>query len=230
MLRYAPWVIAIGGIFLIACCGCSLISRSKADLNKSLIAACTANDVATVKSCLEAGADPNAVDPNPYRGFRALTLGLESAEITRLLLSHGADPNLTDKNEMTPLTYAPSTASVAVFEQLLAAGGNVHQLDSDGSSLLHSAAAASSPDHVDLLVSKGLDVNLQDRRGLTPLHQAAMLPLTDPNQIATLQALLKHGADKRIKDKTGRTPYDWAKKEFFASRPEGKKVMELLKP
>lgn len=230
MLKHAPWAIAVGSLCLFSSLGCSLISRPKSELNNSLIAACANNDVATVKTCLEAGADPNAVDPNPYRGFRALTLGLESAEITQLLLRHGANPNLTDKNGMTPLTYAPSTASVAVFEQLIAAGGNVHQLDSDGSSLLHSAAAASAPEHVELLVRKGLDVNLQDSRGLTPLHHAAMLPLTDPNQIATLRALLKHGADKRIKDKRGKTPYDWAKKEFFASRPDGNKVLELLKP
>ena len=61
---------------------------------------------------------------------------------------------------------------------------------------------------VRLLLAKGARVNHQDDEGFSPLLYAAY---TDRGDTAVVELLLKNGADKRLKDKNGRTARDAAK-------------------
>ncbi|KAI0257459.1 ankyrin repeat-containing domain protein [Lactifluus subvellereus] len=60
--------------------------------------------------------------------------------------------------------------------------------------------------------SEGLDINALDEYGYTALHLAA-----DRGNIATVELLLKHGADKALKDTDGYTAADLA---TIAQRPD----------
>jgi len=67
---------------------------------------------------------------------------------------------------------------------------------------LHNAANWSHKEIVELLIAKGADVTVNDKRGRTPLHEAWN------KEVAEL--LITAGADVNAKDGGGDTPLDWA--------------------
>jgi ankyrin repeat protein len=71
----------------------------------ALMYASRQNAPSAVRALLQAGADPNAVDPD---GTTALTLAVINAhyDLAALLLELGADPNVGDSTGMTPLYAA----------------------------------------------------------------------------------------------------------------------------
>jgi len=80
-----------------------------------------------------------------------------------------------------------------------------------GHTLLHMAAAAHQPEIIRLLISSGADVHAKNRRGVEPLHSAAVgnpnAPDWNPDeQVATLKALLHAGADPNGVNYDGATP------------------------
>jgi len=66
---------------------------------------------------------------------------------------------------------------------------------------------------------EGLDIDARDEYGYTPLHLAA-----DRGNVATIELLLKHGADKTLKDTDGYSATDLA---TIAQRPD---IVALLEP
>jgi len=88
------------------------------------------------------------------------------------------------------------------------------QVDEEGATGLHGYAmrddvAATS---AFLQASEGLDIDGRDEYGYTALHLA-----TDRGNIATVELLLKHGADKTLKDTDGYTATELA---TIAQRPD----------
>ena len=70
---------------------------------------------------------------------------------------------------------------------------------------LHEAALRDHKETVELLITKGADVNAKTDDGATPLHVAAF---GGYKEIAEL--LIAKGADVNVKSKFGVTPLDWA--------------------
>jgi len=80
-----------------------------------------------------------------------------------------------------------------------------------GHTLLHMAAAAHQPEIVRLLISSGADIHAKNRRGIEPLHAAAVgnpnAPDWNPDaQVATIVALLNAGAEPNARNNDGATP------------------------
>jgi|ERR1043166_252846 ankyrin repeat protein len=93
--------------------------------------------------------------------------------------------------------------------------------DSDGSTPLHCATWKGHQTVVELLLSRGAEVNAHnqnDHWGTTPLHAAA-----HANQRAIAELLIAHGADIHAINLNGRTPL--AETEFHKAKP----VANLLK-
>ncbi len=57
-----------------------------------------------------------------------------------------------------------------------------------------------------LHLERGVDPNIQNKYGSTPLHEAAYWGLVD-----VVKLLLMYGADPTVKDKDGKTPLDLAR-------------------
>lgn len=105
----------------------------------------------------------------------------------------------------------------APFEMVttLARGGvSMRTDDPDDISLLHGAAQKGLWELCDFLCDQGLDANAPDHNGGTPLHVACVLQQTagvDPEAtaarvVATVQTLLRHGANLEARDVLEQTP------------------------
>jgi uncharacterized protein len=108
------------------------------------------------------------------------------AAAMRLLLDHGADPSLTQKNQTTALMLAAG----------LGRGLGVFAKDY--------ATEAQLLEGVKVLVEHGVDVNAVNDRGQTAMHFAVRA--SDD----IVRYLAAHGARLDVKDKQGRTPLDAA--------------------
>jgi uncharacterized protein len=161
--------------------------------------------VKMIEILLDAGANPNVqlkLFP-PYRAVgpdrgadMMLTMGstpllraAKAADVAaiRLLLAHGANPNLPNIQGVTPV--------------MAAAGLGSNEIDTRGRFKTQPDQVAS----IDLLVKAGADINAHDNRGQTALHGAALFGYDD-----VIKDLVAHNADVNAKDQKGMTPLDSA--------------------
>jgi len=135
--------------------------------------------------------DVSWVDFTGQTPFLRAALSGDTATM-KLLVQHGADPNLPTLAGTTPL--------------MAAAGVNwtVAQTYTESPQALIDA--------VNLCLELGADVNATNSMGLTALLGAANRGSND-----LIELLVKRGARLDIKDKEGRTPLRWAEGVFLAS-------------
>jgi ankyrin repeat protein len=118
--------------------------------------------------------------------------------VMRLLLAHGANPNIATEGGTTPLMAAAGVNYVA------------------GRTFTHSRSE--TLEAVRLCLDNGADVNAQNSLGFAAAHGAANRGLDD-----VLRLLAEHGANLAIKDKEGRTPVTFAEGVFLAVTPPAAK-------
>ena len=172
-----------------------------------------------MKALLDAGA---AVDLRASLGETALILAASGrgGESITLLLAHGADPNMADRDLKTPLMWAvdpqfhhqSDTHESAAL--LVAGGARLDAEDERGRTALVWAVSGLTsfdvrPKTLAKLAELGADVNATDARGET-----AMFPLVryiDSNLELTngpdcIMALVDAGADRNVVNSEGKTP------------------------
>ena len=126
---------------------------------------------------------------------------------TRLLLDHGANPNLATKDRRTPLHRAAMKSNARIMMQLVQAGAALWVQDQFGCTPLHylmrSCSILGLRREVQTLLSQaGTTLNLRDQTGRTVLHVVAA---NDPLH-SFLSDLILFGADPNAKDWTQQTP------------------------
>jgi ankyrin repeat protein len=159
----------------------------------------------TIELLLNAGANPNAQLKllQPFRNVlddrgTDLQLGIGATPLiraarggdavaVRLLLAHGALPDLAQDQGMTPLMVAAGLRSytidtrgrytnedeaITVVNLLLDAGADIALRDSFGQTALHGAAFRGWSELVRTLVARGADLDAADDDGHTPLDAA----------------------------------------------------------
>ncbi|KAF7507851.1 hypothetical protein GJ744_010015 [Endocarpon pusillum] len=97
----------------------------------------------------------------------------KSESMVRLLLKHGADPNVMSKSGESVLYFAVNTGNPAVVSLLITGGAAVNACDGEGRTPLHEAACLQSTEIVAMLLSNDAQVQVCDADGNTPLHLAA---------------------------------------------------------
>ena len=123
-------------------------------LSADLRQAVRSGDIASTQVILASGFNPNTRD---NMGATALHDAVWSGhiELVRLLLDHGADPNIPHAEGLsTPLHYAAIKGQAAIAALLLDHGANINGVDRSGSTALHLAAARGYIDVVRLLIAR----------------------------------------------------------------------------
>jgi ankyrin repeat protein len=112
----------------------------------------------------------------------------------RVLLEHGADPSLTQKNHITALMLAAGLGrGLGTFADEYASEKEQYEA-------------------VKVLLARHVDVNAASDAGQTALHFAAL------SMDSVVELLVMNGANLEAKDRQGRTPFDMASGKGGAGR------------
>ncbi|KAF5630255.1 ankyrin protein [Fusarium tjaetaba] len=161
----------------------------------------------TMKALLEFGADINARDAS---GRIPLFSAVECATVDeiRFLLSQGADATAEDKKGETCLHQAMNRGKLAfeIVRLLLENGTRPDARNRFGETCLHTFARCGenipSGDLVQLVASRGTDINAKDDSGNTPLHL-----ITARRAIKALSTfVLQPGLNLNARTHRGKTP------------------------
>jgi ankyrin repeat protein len=145
---------------------------------------------------LDAGTDPNTgfTAKDEYGDFETALYGAaavaQHAELTRLLLERGADPNDNETFYHTPESYDNSALKVLVESGKM----NADNL----AGMLLRKADIHDYDGMKYLLEHGADPNRMTMWGYTTLHQA----VRRDNHLRNIELMLDHGADPTIKTVT----------------------------
>jgi ankyrin repeat protein len=172
---------------------------------------------ATVALLLAKGANPNL----PGRsGLTPLTAAAFKGNdrIVEQLLSQAAapaDPNVVDATGKAAITYAAARGFAGIVRRLLDAGVDARFRYGNALTALMWAAGhedgvgvQAAESVVDLLLSRGAEVDAVDDRGRTALMMAAEL-----GHAELVEMLIGRGADQTARDKSGKTALDLAADE-----------------
>ena len=131
-----------------------------------------------------------------------------SAEIVRLLLALGADPNIQEPTYGSPLLGAARFGYLEVVSLLLDQGADPKQVYWDDKDNILIEVAFGSNRILGQLIEAGAEINYQNAEGQTPLHYAVL-----NNRPENVRTLLEEGAYPNVVDSDGNTALDLAEQE-----------------
>jgi len=131
---------------------------------------------------------------------------LVNNKMLEFLIENGADiNNINHSDKSTPLIFALKNNKVESAKILINRGANITIQEASGWKALHYAAIGGHDELVKLLIDKSAKLNVQGQRGFTPLILAAYR-----NEFKTCFHLLENGANKDLKDNSGKKAEDYA--------------------
>ena len=163
------------------------------------------NQTEIARALLDAGADMYAEDKDGKAPFFLIT----KAEILRLFISKGADPNVQRRSGggETLLHFGNysyenverKTDSLDMISTLIELGADPNGRNNIGQTPLHTHSSfIQSEEIVRFLIDNGANVNARDSLGRTPLHIV--------EDLGPARVLIDRDADVHARDKEGKTP------------------------
>lgn len=209
--------------------GAAADARSKEGWSALMTASRQPGSAAVVRMLLAKGADAKVRDPF---GGTPLMLAAEvgDVEVMRLLVERGADVNAhatpafgiprfgrtpidqlakAPAPGLTPLMFAAWGGNTEAVRFLLEKGADVRVRTLFGTDALTYAVQYRDPEIARVLLARGATADGRSRLKATPLIFAAASDEVSP---ATIDLLLKHGADPAAVDAEGSTALTWASK------------------
>ena len=171
-------IAALAGLALAGCGEERAAAPDRAELDRRLIAAAFANDVASAERLIRAGADVNAKDSTQQSAYLIATSEVgDDPRLLVLTLANGARVNDKDSYNGTGLIRAAERGHPRIVARLLEAGIERDHLNRLGWTALHEAIVLGDggPPHVATvraLVRGGVDVDVPDGDGVRPLAHA----------------------------------------------------------
>ncbi|MFJ8568994.1 ankyrin repeat domain-containing protein [Streptomyces sp. NPDC093514] len=172
-------------------------------------------DAAAVGTALAAGAAVEVRDEELRTPLLLAALG-DHVAAAELLIAAGADPNAPDSREDSPWLVTGVTGSVRMMRLLLPTGPDLKQRNRFGGISLIPAAERGHIAYVRAVLDEtDIDVDHVNRLGWTALLEAVILGDGGPRHEEVVTALLAAGADPRLPDHDGVTPYEHAARRGF---------------
>jgi uncharacterized protein len=182
--RYAAYLIVAMGI-----------SGARAGVYEDFFIAVNRDDADTVSKLVLRGFDPSARSPE---GQTALHLALrdQSPRVAAALWTQkGLDIDALNASGETPLMMAALRGDLTWCQRLIERGARIHK---DGWSPVHYAATGPESRVVALLLDKGAPIDALSPNRSTPLMMAVSYGAE-----ASVDLLLRRGADKRLRNDLG---------------------------
>jgi uncharacterized protein len=158
-------------------------------LDRQLLAAAYANDIAAARRLIDAGADVNTKDDTEQSAYLIATSEVgDDVRLLELTLDAGADVNAKDSYDGTGLIRAAERGHAAVIRRLLKTDIDVDHVNRLGWTALLEAVilGEGGPAHirtVRLLVGGGADASIADEGGATALEHARRRGFTEIERI-----------------------------------------------
>uniref|UniRef100_A0A8C5MX92 Orc1-like AAA ATPase domain-containing protein n=1 Tax=Leptobrachium leishanense TaxID=445787 RepID=A0A8C5MX92_9ANUR len=208
-LRAAAWGGHDGAVKALLEAGAQ-IDRADEDGRTPLIAASYMGHRYVTELLLAAGADVNRCDAEGRSALAVASLcvptGNEYPMLVSQLLEHGADPELEDKDGVTPLLVAAYEGQAEIAELLLEAGANPDREDKGRMTPLLAAASGGHAEAIRVLLLWGSTIDVKDAEGRSALELAAAAGGGEQ----AVRVLLARGLDENHRDQLGWTPLHWA--------------------
>jgi len=149
-----------------------------------------------------------------YRIHVAAKCGHKTA--LQLLLDLGADINKRNSRGQTALLEAVDNNHLPCVQILTERGADATVLTNEGYSVLHCAAWRSTDSEMMKFLLDEVEtqklVNMKNSNGNTPLHDCSYWPPQSPVvRVENARMLLQAGASLTIRNRNGRTPYEYAR-------------------
>lgn len=196
----------------------STVKNTAASLSQSftagtLIQAVNKHDSAQVQAILN---DKNyTIDEVNAQGETPLLIATHQnfIEIAKLLIDAGADINVQDHISDSPYLYAGAQGKTEILTYMLVKQvPDQQKVNRFGGNALIPAAEKGHLENVKLLLKDGrIDIDHQNNYGYTALIEAVALRDGSELYQQIVKVLLEGGADKTLKDHTGRTAEDYAR-------------------
>ena len=196
--------------------GCAKKNYSNLNTEDLLIlqSAAIKGDLSEIKIAVEGGFDPNTMlsplglNKVPLLHWASMA---ENIDVIKYLITKGASVDLKNSDGTTALMLAGSKGRAKNVRILIQNNADIFAKDKNEATTAHWITACLSPELFRELIQKGVDFNVKDNQGRTPLMWAISRPprLTiewNTNKInQAIGILIEQSKDIDTKDKTGRS-------------------------
>jgi ankyrin repeat protein len=166
----------------------------------------TANDVYIdlMSKLIMKGANVNYPQSNPPLNYATV---LNKPNVVKILLNNSADPNIRDKNGITPLMRSIMNNNYDITKQLIDHGADINYGGSENDNVpINLAILKRSDKLINLLVDSGADMMIRDRYLNTPVHYLLQANKTDKWILPSILFKAIHTADLNLQNIKGTTP------------------------
>lgn len=204
--------------------GAEINNTSGADYGYTPLAfACYRKNITIAKLLIDAGADVNKLGSNGETPLKMACDAYDAPpidDIVELLLKHGADPDLFNKDSDGPLHYAAMYKQLGAVKLLVKYKANVNASGSyKRTPLIYAAADASSPEMVKFLIRNKANLKAKNESGENALFE---LITRENSNVQVAKILIDSGLDIHSKSNSYGTALHWA---AFCGRTE---IVKLL--
>lgn len=175
------------------------------------------DEVSDVEQAISAGAEIDFIDENGETPLCNACV-CDATDVAKLLLKHGANPNVKDVHGNRLITIACDNSNTELAQLLYEHGANINSKSSDGFNIATSAITRDDDDILLWVLSKDdFNINGSTANNGTPLMCAIL-----EDKMHYIKLLLKHGADPNAIDSQGNSMLHAA---VIEDRPELAKLL-----
>ncbi|WP_028329847.1 ankyrin repeat domain-containing protein [Brachyspira alvinipulli] len=183
--------------------------------NNHFFVAVHKGDINSVSQYLKNGIDINMQD-NRKRTALMIAVYKNDINMVKLLVDNNADVNIQDENLNSPFLYAGARGLLDILKLLYKKADTINVLNIYGGNALIPACEKGHLETVRfLLENTNINVNHVNKLSWTALLEVVILGDDSYNYVEIVKLLLKHGADKNIKDNRGNDALYYAKTKGF---------------